>query len=373
MRSMVFVSYSESWAPLPRLYFLCGRHFAHKTLKKLREPNGKCFCIVEREQVKTDDRSSRYNHCVRYFSHVMGPTSSGRSSVRVSRIPNVFLTFYIGNISPSISSPGGGVIQNHPQARSAPSDFPSQRWPLVIWWILQDPTVVRIRTSLRMISSRWLPTRVAQINVWICLNNLNIAWSDFCRYKENILLSVLLYFHRISDNRMASTPLRNPRMFEELWGQNNFQRVILTTTVWDRVDEELGGAREKVLNGKYWRHMLDYDSTMSRFMRTRGSTFTVIDSFIDAANKRSSSTTRRTDEYLPWASAGRKLASDMEAHVRQRVDLLYRITNEIERADGDLQGIFAAGTSEASSRVRNHHEMRKLKQSLGDRLFEHNR
>ena len=65
------------------------------------------------------------------------------------------------------------------------------------------------------------------------------------------MLSGLLYFHRISDNRMAGTPLKNLRMFEELCGKNAFHSVILTTTMWDEVDGETGEERERELKEKY--------------------------------------------------------------------------------------------------------------------------
>ena len=60
-----------------------------------------------------------------------------------------------------------------------------------------------------------------------------------CRYEKNILLSGLLYFHRISDNRMASTFLKVLHMFEELCGKKAFHNVILMT-MWDKIDEETG-------------------------------------------------------------------------------------------------------------------------------------
>jgi len=69
-------------------------------------------------------------------------------------------------------------------------------------------------------------------------------------YKRNIKLSGLLYFHRISDNRMAGTPLKNLRMFQELCGHNALRNIILTTTMWLDVEEELGSVREKELEKK---------------------------------------------------------------------------------------------------------------------------
>ena len=43
---------------------------------------------------------------------------------------------------------------------------------------------------------------------------------------------------------MVGTPLKNLRMFEELCGKDALKNVILTTTMWDEVDEETGLARE---------------------------------------------------------------------------------------------------------------------------------
>ena len=191
-----------------------------------------------------------------------------------------------------------------------------------------------------------------------------------------MLLSGLLYFHRISANRMASTPLSHPGMFEGLCGRNNFQSVILTTTMWDRVDEELGEAREKVLKGRYWRHMLDHDSMMSRFVRTRESAFTVIDPLIDTANKRSSRLLQGElmdmRRNLSRSYPGQELSSKMEDLVRQRVDLLSRIRNKMKQTDSDKMTLESLQDEHRKLQVESEatvNEMRKLNLPLGDRLL----
>ena len=153
------------------------------------------------------------------------------------------------------------------------------------------------------------------------------------------MLSGLLYFHRISNNRMAGTPLKNLRMFEELCGKNAFHNVILTTTMWDEVDEETGEERERELKTKYWRKMLERGSTTKRFLRTRESAFDVIEPLIEAANHRRSVLLQ--DELvdmrksLPETSAGRELFSEMGQLVSQRKELLRRIQHEMRKSDGD--------------------------------------
>ena len=165
-------------------------------------------------------------------------------------------------------------------------------------------------------------------------------------------------------------------MFKELCGKNAFQNVILTTTMWDKVDEETGEAREKELKSKYWQSMLERGSTTGRFMRTRESAFTVIEPLIDAANERSSVLLQKElvdmGNKLSSTSAGRKLVSELEVLVRKRQDILRRIRNEMKRTDGDEMTL--KPLQEEHQRLRNSleaivSEMRRLKLPLGHRLL----
>ncbi|KIO01138.1 hypothetical protein M404DRAFT_150982 [Pisolithus tinctorius Marx 270] len=95
-------------------------------------------------------------------------------------------------------------------------------------------------------------------------------------YKKNIKLSGVLYLHRISDNRVSGTPLRNYNMFKELCGKENFKNVVLVTTMWDEVTEEVGSARENELQSDFWRSMIDLGSTIHRFDGTMESAWKII-------------------------------------------------------------------------------------------------
>ena len=195
------------------------------------------------------------------------------------------------------------------------------------------------------------------------------------RYEKEILLSGLLYFHRISDNRMAGTPLKNLRMFEELCGKNAFHNVILTTTMWDEVDGETGRLREEELKARYWRSMLDRNSTTNRFMNTRESALRLIEPLIDAANKRSSLLLQQEmvdlRNKLPETSAGARLFSETEILVKQRQEVLDRIRNAMKHSNQD--GTSLPALQEEYQRVKTQldvtvNEMRKLRLPLGKRL-----
>ncbi|KIO01012.1 hypothetical protein M404DRAFT_40787, partial [Pisolithus tinctorius Marx 270] len=95
-------------------------------------------------------------------------------------------------------------------------------------------------------------------------------------YKKNIKLSGVLYLHRISDNRVSGTPLRNYNMFMELCGKENFKNIVLVTTMWDEVTEEVGSARENELQSGFWQAMINLGSTIHRFDGTMESAWKII-------------------------------------------------------------------------------------------------
>ena len=165
-------------------------------------------------------------------------------------------------------------------------------------------------------------------------------------------------------------------MFEKLCGKNAFRNVVLTTTMWDEVDEETGEARETELKSRYWKIMLERGSTTDRFMRTRESAFSLIDPLIDAANERTSVLLQEElvdmGKKLPSTSAGQKLVSEMEILVWQREDILRRIRNVMKRTDVDKMTLEAL--QEEYQRLENSleatvHEIRMLKLPLGRRLL----
>ncbi|KAI6094676.1 hypothetical protein F5141DRAFT_118312 [Pisolithus sp. B1] len=133
-----------------------------------------------------------------------------------------------------------------------------------------------------------------------------IAHWLYSTYKRNVKLSGLLYLHRISGNRMGKTPLRNYNMFKELCGRDNFKNIILVTTMWDEVTEEVGSAREQELHADFWRAMIALGSTTHRFERTTESAWKIINS-LSVAPLIQQIPREMVDEHLPLhrTTAGR--------------------------------------------------------------------
>ncbi|KAI6024298.1 hypothetical protein EDC04DRAFT_283093 [Pisolithus marmoratus] len=97
-------------------------------------------------------------------------------------------------------------------------------------------------------------------------------------YQKNIKLSGVLYLHRISDHMMSGTSLRTLNLCKGLCGEENFKDVILVTTVWDEVTEEVGSARERELFSDFWGPMVKLGSSMHRFEGNMESAWKIINS-----------------------------------------------------------------------------------------------
>lgn len=224
---------------------------------------------------------------------------------------------------------------------------------------------------LKMVDD-WLKSTYVIVSAEHLQHGLSVILS---RYGKDIKLSGLLYFHRISDNRKDGTPLKYLDVFEKLCGKKNLQKVILTTTTWDQVDQKEGEDRERELETGYWRPMIQRDSTTNRFLRTRESALTIIDPLIDAANIRILALLQQEladmRKKLSPTSRARQLLSTMEPLLTQRKKLLRRIRNEIGRKAGDemilepLQDEYQKLKTKMESIIS---ELRGLKIPLGKRL-----
>ncbi|KAF9440912.1 hypothetical protein P691DRAFT_816432 [Macrolepiota fuliginosa MF-IS2] len=103
-------------------------------------------------------------------------------------------------------------------------------------------------------------------------------------FEKGLKLSGILYMHRISDNRMARTSTKSLNMFRRLCGEENFKKVILTTTMWpDTSDREATSAaldREGELKRTYWLDMIKGGSRTLWFENTQKSAWRILDELI---------------------------------------------------------------------------------------------
>ena len=163
------------------------------------------------------------------------------------------------------------------------------------------------------------------------------------RYKKRIVLAGLLYFHRISDNRMPGSLLKNFRRFEKLCG-NDFNRIVLATTMWDEIDEDMGCVRERELERIYWKAIVDRGSSIRRFhQRDRNSAFGVIAPILIKANDKTPLLLQKemTDRGLSLhqTAAGETLLTEPDDLLGHLQNVLEKIRNEMKQPSVDRKRI----------------------------------
>lgn len=207
---------------------------------------------------------------------------------------------------------------------------------------------------------------------------ITFLFIQLLRYEQQIYLSGILYFHRISDNRMAGTPLKNLRMFQELCGRDAFSRIILTTTMWDEVDIPLGEQREKELKEKYWKGMMDLKSKTERYQNSHASAWEILRPLVESVSENQAILLQEEmvdmKKQLSDTSAGRALYSKMEELVNKQQDLLKRIRIESKKSAGDKSAMKALMEEYSELREKMKTtitEMHTIRPSLAKRVFKY--
>ena len=93
----------------------------------------------------------------------------------------------------------------------------------------------------------------------------SIVLTNFTRALSKLGIAGLIYLHRISDNRMANTPLKNLAMFRELCGKKIMTNVTLMTTMWTEARNDEANSREAQLKEKYFKEFLRLGAKLVKF------------------------------------------------------------------------------------------------------------
>jgi hypothetical protein len=174
---------------------------------------------------------------------------------------------------------------------------------------------------------------------------------------------------------MAGSPLKNLRMFEKLCGKNALENILLTTTMWDDVDDKVGSVREKELVAKYWKGMMAHGSKTVRYNNSATSAWEIIDHFLQVANARYAVLLQEEmvdmEKQLRETKAGQTLYGTLEVLVRKQQDMLNKIREETKRHGDDA--VLSALREEYEDLRKQlqvtYDEMQTLKIPLGRRLL----
>jgi hypothetical protein len=91
------------------------------------------------------------------------------------------------------------------------------------------------------------------------------VWLDKA-YIKQVKLTGIVYLHRIFDNRLTGSAMKNLRMFRKLCGDQGLGSVVLATTHWSRVSADEGASRELELlwSPSMWKTLIEKGAAIRR-------------------------------------------------------------------------------------------------------------
>lgn len=169
---------------------------------------------------------------------LMGPTGAGKST---------FINILMGKPVASV----GDDLESH-TTHVAHFTYTDPKFP--------DDRIVVIDTpgfDDTYIDDREILRRIA---VWLARS-----------YHADMKLAGVIYLHKITHNRMAGSTKKYLSLFEKLCGKEAAKKVVLTTTMWSEITNEVGEKRENQLKDMFWKEMLGLGSSTMRFGDTQAS------------------------------------------------------------------------------------------------------
>ncbi|KAG6852774.1 hypothetical protein C0991_009214 [Blastosporella zonata] len=104
-------------------------------------------------------------------------------------------------------------------------------------------------------------------------------------YSANMKLAGVIYLHEISQTRMLGTARKNLDMFNKLIGKGATKNIVLATTKWSEIPEEVGERREAQLRERHWKWMFDLGAKLARFTGTPESGWELLHLILDQGHK----------------------------------------------------------------------------------------
>jgi hypothetical protein len=143
--------------------------------------------------------------------------------------------------------------------------------------------------------------------------------------------------HRITDNRISGSLLKNLRMFTSLCGLEAMPNVVIATTMWSEVRQESGERREAELVNGFWKDLLHEGCKVERFLDTYDSAWDVADGHErDRARVKLSQEIVDRHLKLKQTEAGITLHKELKKLLEDRKTAARKLQVQMKSQDNDL-------------------------------------
>ena len=160
-------------------------------------------------------------------------------------------------------------------------------------------------------------------------------------YQAKILLTGIIYLHRIFDNRLGGKAMKNLRSFRKLCGDDAFSKVVLATTFWNIDNPEVEERHETELKTKsdFWGSMISKGSRVFRQDNDKVSAREIIHYLVKKRTPQNPGATLAIQRQLVDqgkklvdTDAGKEMASELAKQQALYEEKLRKLRQELEDA-----------------------------------------
>lgn len=170
---------------------------------------------------------------------------------------------------------------------------------------------------------------------------------DMDRHRKGIRICGIVYMHRITDNRMGGTALRNFRMFHAICGSSAMKNAVIVLNMWNEAKRVVYEQREKELRDVFFQNALADGACIMRHDGNRLSAERILESLVERPSVELRLQVEMVDKNvaLHATEAGLALLGDLAGRELKHNDELRRVRGELEEArlrrdaadEGDLR------------------------------------
>jgi len=157
------------------------------------------------------------------------------------------------------------------------------------------------------------------------------------RYKRKKILSGIIYVHRISDVRFTGTAAKSFKTLLAMCGEQALRNVVIVTTMWGKVTEEVGAAREQELISTFFKPALDNRARFLRHNDTFESAHEIVRTILD-----NQPVTLRIQEeivdqrkYLSETAAGKELQKEFDKRAKKHLEQLKELRGMLNQTEAN--------------------------------------
>jgi hypothetical protein len=168
-------------------------------------------------------------------------------------------------------------------------------------------------------------------------------------YRHGVRLAGIIYLHRISDNRVSGSAMKNFAMLERICGPEATPSVFLVSTMWDlvdsgKIDPRKAVARESELKSKddFWGRLCRQGSQVKRSREDDSSALSILTDLVTLHNRDGPATLRIQKELVDQGKelhetiAGQELSATYDIAERECYKKLDLIKRDMLGWDPDL-------------------------------------